>query len=79
MITYYNKFMGSVNSSDMMLYTYLGERRTVLYWKKVAFNIIARVVLNSYICYKENYRGSGKLKSRYTVSIIESLGRSGWC
>jgi hypothetical protein len=34
------------------------------------------MVLNSYIVYKENYRGLGKLKSRYsyTVSIIESLG-----
>jgi hypothetical protein len=67
--------MGGINS-DMMLHTYLGERRTAHYWKKVAFNIIARTVLNSYILYKENYRGPGKLKSRYnyTVAIIESLG-----
>jgi hypothetical protein len=44
--------------------------------KKVAFNIIARMVLNSYIFYKENYRRPCKLKSRYnyTVPIIESLG-----
>jgi hypothetical protein len=43
--------------------------------EKVAFNIIARMVLNGYILYKENYRGPGKLKSRcnYTVFIIESL------
>jgi hypothetical protein len=63
-------------SSDMMLHTYLDEIWTVRYWKKVALNIIARMVLNSYILYKENYRGPGKLKSRYiyTVSIIESLG-----
>jgi hypothetical protein len=33
------------------------------------------MVLKSYILYKENYRGPGKLKSRYnyTVSIIKSL------
>jgi hypothetical protein len=68
--------MGSMNSSDMMLYTYLDERRTMCYWKKVAFNIIDRIVLNSYIVYKENYRGPGKLKSsyKYTLSIIKSLG-----
>jgi hypothetical protein len=48
----------------------------VHFWKKVAINIIARMVLNSYILYEENYRGPGKLKSRYnyTLSIIESLG-----
>jgi hypothetical protein len=53
----------------------------VCYWKRVAFNILDRMVLNSYILYMENYReGGGKLKSRYNynVSIIKSLGRSGW-
>jgi hypothetical protein len=36
----------------------------------------AKMVLNSHILYNENYRGPGKLKSRYnyTVSIVESLG-----
>jgi hypothetical protein len=70
------KFMGGINSSGMILYTYLDERQTVRCWKKVAFNIIARMVLNSYILYKENYKGSGKLKSgyNYILSIIESLG-----
>ncbi|XP_023235982.1 piggyBac transposable element-derived protein 4-like isoform X2 [Centruroides sculpturatus] len=71
----YNKFMGGVDTSDMMLYAYLDERKTLKYWKKVGFNIIGRMVLNSYILYKENYQGPGKLKSRYAfyVSIIESL------
>jgi hypothetical protein len=61
--------MDGIYSSDMMLYTYLDERWTVRYWKKIAFNIIARMVMNI-------YRGPGKLKSRYnyTVSIFESLG-----
>jgi hypothetical protein len=61
--------MGGIDSWDMNL------RWTVCYWKKVAFNIIARMVLNSYILCKENYMGPDKLKSRhnYTVSITESL------
>jgi hypothetical protein len=69
------KFMGGIDSSDMMLYTYLHERRTVRYSKKT-FNVTARMALNTYILYKENYRGPGKLKSRYnyTVPIIKSLG-----
>jgi hypothetical protein len=59
------KFIGGKNPSDMMLYTYLDERWTVCYWKNVAFNIIARMLMYSYILYKENYRGSVKLESRY--------------
>jgi hypothetical protein len=68
-ITSYNKFMGGINSSDVMLYTYLDERRTVCYLKKVALNIIARMVLNSHILYKEDYRGPGKLKSRGKTTL----------
>jgi hypothetical protein len=68
--------VGGIDSLEMMMYTYFDERQPVHYWKKVAFNIIARMVLNSYILCKENYRGPGKLKSRYnySVSTIESLG-----
>nr|CAD7430728.1 unnamed protein product [Timema monikensis] len=33
-ITTYNKFMGGIDTSYMMLYTYLDERRAVGYWKK---------------------------------------------
>ncbi|XP_017759466.1 PREDICTED: piggyBac transposable element-derived protein 4-like, partial [Eufriesea mexicana] len=49
----YNAFMGGVDESDKMLYTYLDERRSVKCWKQVAFNIISRMVLNAYIIYKE--------------------------
>lgn len=30
----YNKYMGGVDTNDMMLYCYLDEQRTVRYWKK---------------------------------------------
>jgi hypothetical protein len=43
--------------------------RQYVYWKTVAFKIIARMVLNSYILYKENYREPGKLKSRYNYTL----------
>lgn len=32
----YNNYTGGIDTSDMMLYTYLDERRTVKYWKKYA-------------------------------------------
>jgi hypothetical protein len=35
--------MGGVDTSDMMLYTYLDERRTLKYWKKVIFCVFARI------------------------------------
>jgi hypothetical protein len=55
--TSYNKHMGGIDSSDIMLYTYLDETQTVCYLKKVAFSSIDRIVLNSHTLYTENYRG----------------------
>jgi hypothetical protein len=40
--------------SDMVLYAYLDDRKKIKYWKKVAFNIVTRMALNTYILYKEN-------------------------
>lgn len=65
--------MGGTDASDMMVYSYLDERRTVKYWKKVVFSVIARMVLNSYIIYKENNPIKTKTRLQYTASIIESL------
>ena len=49
--------MGGFDCNDMMTYFYLDERRTVKYWKKVAFNMIARMVLNAYLLYLVNNNG----------------------
>ncbi|XP_067134165.1 piggyBac transposable element-derived protein 4-like [Centruroides vittatus] len=73
----YNKFMGGVDVSDQMLYAYLDKRRNIKYWKKVAFNIIARMVLNAYLLYRENSRSRGKVLSRhaFNLAVIDSLAR----
>ncbi|KAI4484535.1 hypothetical protein M0804_007101 [Polistes exclamans] len=34
----YNKYIGGIDVSDMMIYSYLDERRTVKYWKKLVMN-----------------------------------------
>jgi hypothetical protein len=73
----YNEFMGGVDTSDAMLYSYLDERRRVKYWKKICFNIFSIMVLNSYITYKENIPAACKPMSKldYTIKIVNSLSK----
>jgi hypothetical protein len=73
----YNDFMGGVDASDAMLYSYLDERRTVKYWKKVAFNIFSRMILNSYIIYKQNLSAECNMMSKldYTIKIVNALSK----
>lgn len=76
-ILQYNKFMGGVDVSDMMIYAYLDERRTIKYWKKVVFNVMSRMVSNLYILYKENIKPTGKkpmTRLQFTESIVNSIG-----
>ena len=42
------KYMGGVDHHDQQV-SYLDKRKTVKTWKKRAFNIISRMLLNSYI------------------------------
>lgn len=74
MIRNYNSYMGGIDGNDQMFYQYLDDRRTLKIWKKVTFNIIARMMLNSYIIYHNN---TDKPLNRlhYTVSVIEDLAK----
>lgn len=72
----YCTYMGGIDTHDMMLYTYLDERRTLKYWRKATFNIFSRMVLNCYIIYKENCKNNNiKPMERYpfTASIVASV------
>ncbi|CAK9809089.1 PiggyBac transposable element-derived protein 4 [Anthophora quadrimaculata] len=69
----YNKYMGGIDVSDMMVYSYLDERRTVKYWKKVVFSIFARMVLNAYILYQHNTKGKVMTRLKFITSIIQSI------
>nr|XP_031836771.1 piggyBac transposable element-derived protein 4-like [Nomia melanderi] len=73
----YNNYMGGIDTSDMMLYTYLDERQTVKYWKKVCFNVFSRMMLNSYIIYKESLPSEEKpiTRFRFMISIVETLAK----
>ena len=72
----YNHFMGGVDQSDMMLYAYLDELRTLKFWKKVIFSLIGRFAVNTYILYLQNTSDRPKL-TRYmsTVKIVEGISR----
>lgn len=76
MILSYNKYMGGVDTSDMMLYTYLDERKTLKYWKKVVFSVMNRMLLNSYVLYAE-HKTANNMKPmprlNYMQSIIDEL------
>ncbi|CAL7938590.1 unnamed protein product [Xylocopa violacea] len=69
----YNRYMGGVDESDKMLYPYLDERRTLKYWKKVTFNVIARMVLNAYLLYKEVSKKKLMTRLEFTSSIISEI------
>ena len=57
----------------MLTYFYFDERRTVKYWKKVAFNMIARMVLNAYLLYLENNNGKKMTRLQFYSCIIETI------
>ncbi|CAK9832764.1 PiggyBac transposable element-derived protein 4 [Anthophora retusa] len=69
----YNKHMGGVDTSNMMLYSYLDERRAIKYWKKVVFSIFSRMVLNAYILYQQNTDGRIKTRLEFITDIIQSI------
>lgn len=49
----YNRFMGSVDKADMMLSTLSCMRKSVKWYKKVAFHIIDLYLLNAHILYQK--------------------------
>ena len=67
--------MGGVDQSDMMLYAYLDERRTLRYWKKVCFTIVGRFVVNLYIIYKHNTDKKVMTRYKFTVNLVEQLAQ----
>ena len=66
MVDMYNQNMGGVGASDQVMYSYAS-------WsKKVVFNLLSRLVLNSYILYKLTVPAPKK-RIEYIKDIIDSL------
>lgn len=72
MIREYNDFMGGIDGNDQMLYHYLNERKTIKFWKKLTFNIISRMVLNSYTLYKNN-TDNPVCRLQYISNLVDEL------
>ncbi|XP_067140719.1 piggyBac transposable element-derived protein 4-like [Centruroides vittatus] len=70
----YNEYIWGFEIPYMMTFAQMAEGRTVKYWKKVAFDIMINMVLNSYILYKENCAGPiVKSRDAYFMALIKSL------
>jgi hypothetical protein len=72
--TTYNKFMGGVDRNDMLSGVYDDHRKSKAMWKRIAINILHRMLLNAYILYRRN-TDDDQLLSRadFIASVIEAL------
>ena len=70
----YNKRIGGIDKSDQILYAYLDERKSLQWTKRVIFNLLMRLFMNSYILYRLNMQ---KALNRHDdlIQIIESFAR----
>jgi hypothetical protein len=69
----YNKNMGGVDGADMVFSFYSNNRKSLKVWKKMAFHIIQRMLLNAYVLYSQNVTGKVKTRQQFCRSVIESL------
>ena len=68
----YNKLMGEIDKSDQILCAYLDERKLLQLTKKIIFNLLMRLVMNSYILNKLNTQKALNWQD-YLIEIVESL------
>jgi hypothetical protein len=69
----YNKNMGGVDGADMIMSYYSNNRKSLKVWKKMAFHIIQRVLLNAYVLYYQNTTNKVKTWLQFCQSVIEGL------
>ena len=66
--------MGGVDLSEMCIYMFLDERRTIRCNKKVFFTLLGRLILNSFILYQQNTNHEKKLnQSNFMIQLVEGL------
>ncbi|MGH0126952.1 UNVERIFIED_CONTAM: hypothetical protein FKN15_000678, partial [Acipenser sinensis] len=67
----YNRKMGGVDLANQKIYSYENERRLYKWYMKIFFNVINRLVLNSYIL----YQGTVQRKQMESAVHVPPLGR----
>ena len=75
MVDTYNQSMGGVDSSDQVMYSYMSERKSRNWAKKVVFSLLMRLMMNSYVVYSKSVRYA-HTRLEYIKEIIESLALS---
>lgn len=68
----YNKCMGSVDKADMMLSTLSCMRKSIKWYKKVAFHIIDLFLLNSYILFS-TIKGKKTGLADFQLKVIRQI------
>ena len=73
-VRHYRLHMGGVDMSDMRLYHFLDERKTIKWTKKVFFCLIGRALLNAFVIYDKNCDPERKVsRYQFQVSVVEGL------
>jgi hypothetical protein len=71
-IMLYNKYMGGVDRSDQLNKYYTMTRKTIKWWKKLAFHIINAMITNAYILQKK-YHPNPVSHSMFRKNLVRSL------
>ena len=72
MVDLYNQNMGGVDSSDQVMYSYAFERKSKSWSKKVVFNLLTCLLMNSYVLYKLTV-GHPKTRLEFIKDVVDSL------
>ena len=71
-VAMHNQSMGGVDSSDQVKYSYTYDRKSNSQSKKVVFNLLSRLLMNSYILYKLTVRNP-KSRLEFIKDVSNSL------
>ena len=72
----YNKYIGGDDLSDMRIYCFQEERRTI--WWKVFFLLFGRTLLNSFLVYQRNTSSFTMLYWKFLERVVDGLVGAFW-
>lgn len=72
-VVQYNLNMGGIDKVDQMLSYYSTERKSIKWYKKIAFHIFEMILFNSYFLFKKANLNSKLVIFYYRLKIIDYL------
>ena len=79
LMCYYNKYMGGggggvVDSNDQLLQYSVYDRRSLNWWKKVAFRLLNLSITNAYILYWLKLKNRKEIiQTKFRITVIKKL------